>query len=77
MASPARRASASPASPPDGRGPGVFVPQHVIVAAACVLVGVVTAVLVWLAPTVWLPVGAGVAVTGLSLTLYGLWHSRP
>lgn len=59
------------------RGPGVFVPQHVIVAAACVIVGVVSGVLVWLAPAVWLPVGAGIAVTGLSLRpqLWGRWRA--
>ncbi|MFI0405810.1 hypothetical protein [Actinomadura sp. 3N508] len=66
----------SPAPPPDGRGPGVFVPQHVVATVACILVGSVAGVLVWLAPEIWLPIGAGITVTCLSLTLYGLWHQR-
>ncbi|MEV7010774.1 hypothetical protein [Streptosporangium sp. NPDC051022] len=57
---------------PHERGPGVFVPQHVIVTLACLAVGVAAGVLVWLAPAVWPPVDAAVAVMGLSLALYGL-----
>ncbi|TDC91229.1 hypothetical protein [Actinomadura sp. 7K507] len=59
-----------------GRGPGVFVPQHVIVTGICFLTGVVAGIVVWLVPDVWLPVSAGIAVTGLALGLYGLWRSR-
>ncbi|XVQ15595.1 hypothetical protein ACQP1W_24615 [Spirillospora sp. CA-255316] len=54
----------------------MFVPQHVIAAAGCILAGVAAGVLVWRAPEAWLPVGAGIAVTGLALALYGLWHGR-
>ncbi|WP_165963903.1 hypothetical protein [Actinomadura sp. KC216] len=54
----------------------MFVPQHVVAAAVCILVGFVAGVLVWLAPKIWLPIGAGITVTCLSLTLYGLWHQR-
>ncbi|MFI0406186.1 hypothetical protein [Actinomadura sp. 3N508] len=61
---------------PRGRGPGVFVPRHVIIAAICLSVGVVAGVLVWLVPGVGLPVGAGISVTGLSLALCGLWRGR-
>jgi len=67
---------APPANQPGERGPGVFVPQHVLATACCLLAGIVTGLLVWLAPTIWPPVGAGIAVTGLALALYGLWHSR-
>jgi hypothetical protein len=65
-----------PNQQPGGRGPGIFVPQHVIAATTCLTLGVLAGVLVWLAPTVWLPVGAGVAVAGLALALYGLWRGR-
>ncbi|KAB2341611.1 hypothetical protein [Actinomadura rudentiformis] len=61
---------------PGGRGPGLFIPQHVIVGALCLLLGALAAVLVWLAPAVWLPIGAGIAVTGLALALYNHWHGR-
>ncbi|MFF0250380.1 hypothetical protein ACWEU6_10100 [Streptosporangium sandarakinum] len=61
---------------PDERGPGVFVPQHVIAALACLIPGVAAGVLVWLTPAVWPPVDAAVAVMGLSLTLYGLRRGR-
>ncbi|MFI7048827.1 hypothetical protein [Streptosporangium sandarakinum] len=57
-------------------GPGVFVPQHVIAALTCLIPGVAAGVLVWLTPAVWPPVGAAVAVMGLSLTLYGLRRGR-
>lgn len=55
---------------------GVFVPQHVIAATICLLLGLTTAVLVTLFPTVWLPVGAGIEVAGLGLALYALWPGR-
>jgi hypothetical protein len=48
----------------------------VIATAVCVALGSMTGLLVWLVPVVWVPVGAGVAVTGLALTLYGLWYGR-
>lgn len=73
------RSSTAPAPRPGRRGPGLFVPQHVVAAASCITVGVVAGVLVWLAPAVWLSVSAGVAVAGLALALYGLWrgHTTP
>ncbi|MFC5188050.1 hypothetical protein [Actinomadura harenae] len=61
---------------PGANGPGVFVPQHVIATMVCLLLGLTTAVLVSLFPTVWLPVGAGIESTGLGLALYGLWRGR-
>ncbi|MFG1754944.1 hypothetical protein [Streptosporangium sandarakinum] len=61
---------------PDERGPGLFVPQHVIAALACLILGIMAGVLVWLTPAVWPPVDAAVAVTGLSLALYGLRRGR-
>lgn len=61
---------------PSERGPGVFVPQHVIAATVSLTLGIVAGLMVWLAPTVWLPVGAGIAVAGLTLALYGLWRGR-
>ncbi|MFC5183567.1 MULTISPECIES: hypothetical protein [Actinomadura] len=61
---------------PSGNGPGVFVPQHVIATTICLLLGLTTAVLVSLFPTMWLPVGAGIEITGLSLALYAFWHER-
>ncbi|GAA2165107.1 hypothetical protein GCM10009727_83410 [Actinomadura napierensis] len=65
-----------PTSPPDQQGPGPLIPRHVIVAGVCFAVGAVTGLLVWLAPVIWLPVGASMTVTGLSLTVYQLWHGR-
>lgn len=70
--SPPRQRTGHPGHP----GPGVFVPQHVIVTAVCLVLGVLAGVLVWHAPAVWLPIGAGVAVTGLALALCALWHGR-
>lgn len=67
---------APPARQPGERRPGVFVPQHVLAAACCLLAGAVADLLVWLIPAVWPPVGAGIAVTGLAVALYGLWHNR-
>lgn len=63
-------------SPSDVRGPGVFVPQHVVALVVCSVVGLVAGVLVELAPAVWPPIDAALAVTGLSLALYGLWQGR-
>lgn len=42
----------------------------------CLLVGIVTGTLIWLAPAMWLPIGAGIAGTGLGLALYAHWHGR-
>lgn len=53
-----------------------FVPQHVIVTAACLGLGGAAGVLAFLAPAVWLPIGAGIAVTGPALAFYALWHGR-
>ncbi|MEV8639179.1 hypothetical protein AB0395_46730 [Streptosporangium sp. NPDC051023] len=39
-------------------------------------VSVAATVLVWLAPAVWPPIDAALAVTRLSLTLYGLRRGR-
>ncbi|GGT40352.1 hypothetical protein ACFFV7_53740 [Nonomuraea spiralis] len=61
---------------PAERGPGLFVPQHVITALACLLLGVAVGVLVWLIPTMWPPVDAALAVTGLALALHGLRRGR-
>ncbi len=61
---------------PAERGPGIFVPQYVIIAAACLLLGVAVGVLVWLIPTIWPPVDAALAVIGLSLALHGLRRGR-
>lgn len=61
---------------PTGPGPGVFVPEHGIAAAVCLTLGVVAGVLAWLVPAVWVPVGAGIAVTCLALALYALWNGR-
>ncbi|MEO3823001.1 hypothetical protein [Actinomadura sp. B10D3] len=65
-------------NPPCGRrrGPGVFIPQHAIATAVCLLLGVTVAALVWLAPAVWLPVSAGIAATGLALKLHNHWRGR-
>lgn len=75
-AHPSQAPAASSAAQPSGTAPGVFVPQHVIAATVSVLLGIGVGVLVWLAPAVWQPVGAGIAVTGLALALYALWHGR-
>lgn len=61
---------------PTGPGRGVFVPEHVIVAAICLTLGCAAGVLVWLAPAVWAPISAGIAVTCLTLALYGLQRGR-
>ncbi|MEV7011982.1 hypothetical protein [Streptosporangium sp. NPDC051022] len=45
-------------------------------ALARVVASVAAAVLVWLAPAVWPPIDAALAVTRLSLTLYGLRRGR-
>lgn len=57
---------------PAERGPGIFVPQRVLVALGCLVLSVAAGVLVWLIPTVWPPVDAALAVIGLSLALYAL-----
>ncbi|WP_165964632.1 hypothetical protein [Actinomadura sp. KC216] len=54
----------------------MFVPEHVIAATGCLTLGCAAGVLVWLAPAVWMPIGAGIAVTCLALALYGLQRGR-
>lgn len=67
-----RTTSRSRPARPAERGPGIFVPQYVIAVLTGLALGIAAGVLVWLLPAMWPPIDAALAVTGLSLTLYGV-----
>lgn len=73
-----RRARPSQATPTQHHGhrPGVFVPQYVIATAACIFTGIGASLLVWFVPSLRPPLGVGVAVAGLALTMYELRRGR-
>ncbi|MGI8332690.1 hypothetical protein ACRYCC_22285 [Actinomadura scrupuli] len=55
---------------------GVLITWNALAVAGIILAGVTVGVLVFLAPAIGVPLGAGVAVSGLLYTLFVTWPDR-